>query len=990
MSTVVCNDVHWDGQSLILQWSLQKEADHSGMQLIIKNRKTNKIRLLKQSTEQAKLGWSSLELHSLDSLTSGKWDLYCKYGRTLRRIRLNGQAKVELQTRYFTPINYIGVDLAYTLFLTDDYYLSLHCAKTDSLEANVYNIVTYHFAIEEIVETNDEVKLQVPLPHHWTVDSSLVITDEYNVRSEVSAYFYDNQLTINKEQFSSYHGQWSFSLQRKDGRIVERALLYIDEKETQWWGEERLRTTRYEYVSINEKSSLKLPIKEKSRPEHVIKGELIAKNLLMSERYLMFEIPQSPEKVEWRFFLQRKNGEEKLYLHANNTFEKDTLKVSLAFEHMKFAASKGTMWTLYAEKLHDSYVEERRVGQFQTGLPKSTDRYVGFFEIDEELGAVPVIQKSLVYTISFMSKQQYYKLKAPLDISIHSFKMKNGVITLTMSMHLLNQDTFQFDGMKLIDRKDTSKVIELPVKQVKETKQGKLIITSEVDLNQLNLEPFYWDFYASITMKNHGQRDIRVYSDHYFVIKKLRHLMFKYTLENKEGYITYPYLTVNGGLSITHRKKGEFEEKKHKWTEYAAYIYYHLFFQFFNRKPVWLVHEKFSETAQDNSFYFFRYCYLHQAERNVYYVIKKGTIDEKNLEPYKDRVVYFMSFKHLVRLLSAKLIISSEAKGHGYAWRVSQGVIRKFVTEKKYIFLQHGVLGLKKVDSTFDYNTQNSAELFVSSSDFEKRIITNYFGYSDDQVIVTGLPRWDVLEDKSDQVTGKREILLMPTWRNWLEEVEESEFIQSDYYQAYNTLLQSKELHDVLKEHHLLLNFYVHPKFMPYVSTFTESTEHVRVLQFGDEKVNELIMRAHLLITDYSSVSWEMYYQKKPVIFFQFDVDQYNQYQGSYMDLNKDLFGKAVYDPSSLIQTIATSAQLGFKENEEYARKRNEYFKYVDKNNSKRIYEEIEHKEKEIDKRKKITDMFRHSDIVKVLWRRYRYTRLVQFFEKRLLKRFIK
>ncbi len=40
--------------------------------------------------------------------------------------------------------------------------------------------------------------------------------------------------------------------------------------------------------------------------------------------------------------------------------------------------------------------------------------------------------------------------------------------------------------------------------------------------------------------------------------------------------------------------------------------------------------------------------------------------------------------------------------------------------------------------------------LFVVSSGYEQKIIHDYFGYDNEEIIITGLARWDVLEDKSD------------------------------------------------------------------------------------------------------------------------------------------------------------------------------------------------------------------------------------------------
>lgn len=64
--------------------------------------------------------------------------------------------------------------------------------------------------------------------------------------------------------------------------------------------------------------------------------------------------------------------------------------------------------------------------------------------------------------------------------------------------------------------------------------------------------------------------------------------------------------------------------------------------------------------------------------------------------------------------------------------------------------------------------------LFVVSSGYEQKIIHDYFGYDNEEIIITGLARWDVLEDKSDP--AHKEIQLMPTWRSWLEDISEEQF----------------------------------------------------------------------------------------------------------------------------------------------------------------------------------------------------------------------
>ncbi|MDQ0206805.1 CDP-glycerol glycerophosphotransferase family protein [Alkalicoccobacillus murimartini] len=990
MKTAYCQQVKWDGQCIQIELSSLDKENYLSMQLSLWERKSKQIKLIEYTLDDREDSlYCEINTDQLRNIKMGQWDFYIKFKlkRHWRRLSLRNQVSLLQQTRYFEPIKTINSTRSFSLYLTSQHALSIHCARADILEGKTYNVVSYNEAVVTVEESEESFILRLNGASHWPDYAELIVKNEYNEIYHLALNYQSGNIFLYKHHFEQLKGQWTFYIQTKKGRILEQAHLYLM-KGRFINDESLLKTTQYEYYTLNESSTLKIQLREYNQPAHVIKGELTAEHLTVQGHNMMFEIPASKHAnyENWSFFLKRKNSEERLYLNTHITTYANKIQLSIDIEQFQLISSKSTAWGLFAENKHDDYMEVRKVGQYHSSLPSIKNRYIGFFEMGDGLCAVPTITKSSSYSLYFMTVDQFYKLTSPAEVSIKSLTMKSGVMKLRLLVGLANQTPFEFNGLKLIQRKGTAQQIELPIERLRTFKNGRKEITSTIDLAQLEFEPFYWDFFASITMSTNEHRQIRIYSDNYLVIKKLRHFMFKYTMLDHNQYLTYPYLTVNGGLSITHRKKGEDEDRKNKVIEYAAYIYYHMIYKYITKEPIWLIHEKYSETAQDNSYYFFKYCYDQHKEKKVYYVIKKGTKDEFNLKGYEDRVVYFMSFKHLVRLLSAKMIISSEAKGHGYAWRVSQGVIKDYVNAKKYVFLQHGVLGLKKVDNTFDYNTQNSAELFVASSDYEKRIIKKYFGYKDNRIIVTGLPRWDVLQDRSNQMDiNSKEILLMPTWRNWLEEVEEAEFIQSDYFHAYNNLLHSDALHEVLRENSLILNFYVHPKFMPYVSSFTKANNNINIIQFGEVKVNDLLMRSSLLITDYSSVSWEMHYQKKPVLFYHFDVDQYNKFQGSYMDLKKELFGEAVYDSQLLIKSIGDLARAGFVEQDKYARKRSEFFKYVDSKNSERIYHEVVLKEKEISTKLNIFRSIRQSDLMKVLWRRYKNIYIIQRFGKKIL-----
>ena len=58
---------------------------------------------------------------------------------------------------------------------------------------------------------------------------------------------------------------------------------------------------------------------------------------------------------------------------------------------------------------------------------------------------------------------------------------------------------------------------------------------------------------------------------------------------------------------------------------------------------------------------------------------------------------------------------------------------------------------------------------FVTTSQIEQKIVVNEFGYTQQEAPITGFTRWDALQDKRDR--RDKFILVMPTWRVWLEDV---------------------------------------------------------------------------------------------------------------------------------------------------------------------------------------------------------------------------
>ncbi|MCC8128441.1 MAG: CDP-glycerol glycerophosphotransferase family protein [Clostridiales bacterium] len=484
-------------------------------------------------------------------------------------------------------------------------------------------------------------------------------------------------------------------------------------------------------------------------------------------------------------------------------------------------------------------------------------------------------------------------------------------------------------------------------------KDGAIWMTGEIDLSRFRFEPIWWDIRAAFQGED-GQTYLAYVQAPRKKKKEtgkwerrreqVERTLFSGSCRQGEDLTVSLYETKNDRFALACQEYSPYSGLAFRLKERLALVLFRLFRKQLKQKNIFLCYEKYCCMAQDNGFYFFRHCMENGMEkemhRSIYYIIDKKQPDyQERLLPYRDHVIQFMSLRHMIYLLAARLLISSDSKAHAYAWRTKESIILpRVMNTKKLVFLGHGVTALKRV-SFYHKDGAYGANLFAVTSEREREIAVTQMKYAPEDVIVTGLTRWDVLKDKG---LKERHILVMPTWRNWLEEASDLVFRASDYYRNYMSLLNDPRLADLLERQDLYLDFYIHPKFRDYLSDFSiREGGRVRLIPFGTEPLNELMMDCKMLVTDYSSVSWDVYYQGKPVLFYQFDVDKYNETTGAYIDLEKELFGDRVMTPEELLGKLEEYAENDFRLPEVYAELRPRMYAYIDRNNSQRVCEEI-------------------------------------------------
>ena len=106
----------------------------------------------------------------------------------------------------------------------------------------------------------------------------------------------------------------------------------------------------------------------------------------------------------------------------------------------------------------------------------------------------------------------------------------------------------------------------------------------------------------------------------------------------------------------------------------------------------------------------------------------------------------------------------------------------------------------------------------------------------------------------------------------------------------------------------------------------------------ADAVYRDVFAESSLILTDYSSVAFDMGYLRKPVIYAHFDT---NHYAEGYFDYEKDGFGEVEYNLEDTIERLIEYMENDCQLKEEYRHRIDTFFAFDDKNNSQRIYNKI-------------------------------------------------
>ena len=363
------------------------------------------------------------------------------------------------------------------------------------------------------------------------------------------------------------------------------------------------------------------------------------------------------------------------------------------------------------------------------------------------------------------------------------------------------------------------------------------------------------------------------------------------------------------------------------WFRFIHFITY----PFMKNKKIWIFSDRVKSTG-DNGEHFFRYCIEKNDGIDRYFAVSKESPDYKRLkEIYSSAVIPFGSFKHRFIYSFADKILSSHPDIHIVNPFRYKGIkLYSGLFTSRLYFLQHGVgkYDMSRWLRKYDHNLA----LLLTVSDLDTRAFIENYNFDEEIIQGLGFPRFDNLSNDN----LKKQIVIIFTWRNYIK--NENSLKNSEYFDRINSFINNEKLIESAKEYGYDIIVKPHPLMMKFIDIF-DRNEYIKLDE--ETKYHDLICDSSLMITDYSSVAFDFAYLKKPIIYYQYGNDYHFDPETACFDDEKDGFGEIIKNEDELVDLIINYLKNDCEMEDFYKERVNRFFRHVDKNNSKRVYDWI-------------------------------------------------
>lgn len=194
----------------------------------------------------------------------------------------------------------------------------------------------------------------------------------------------------------------------------------------------------------------------------------------------------------------------------------------------------------------------------------------------------------------------------------------------------------------------------------------------------------------------------------------------------------------------------------------------------------------------------------------------------------------------------------------------------------------------------------------------------------------------------------------MPTWRNNIvgqnvgngsnTRTINDDFMSTPYARHWFDFLHSGQLKQLAKKYRHEIVFAPHPNIEPYLAVF-DLPDYIQVWKGASttESIQTLFGSSSILITDYSSVAFDMAYLNKAIIYYQFDQEAFfsgaHTLQRGWFDYENSGFGPVAQTEQETFNALKDILKSGLKP--EYLERIRATFPFQKGGNCERVYQAV-------------------------------------------------
>lgn len=372
-------------------------------------------------------------------------------------------------------------------------------------------------------------------------------------------------------------------------------------------------------------------------------------------------------------------------------------------------------------------------------------------------------------------------------------------------------------------------------------------------------------------------------------------------------------------------------------------LLYWIVYPVFKNKNIWLTYDKLYKGG-DNGEYFYKYMMDQNDGIEGHYVINKKYPDAKRLQKEGYKPLMYGTMKHKLYFLYSNIVATT----HGGVYNFNgfdNAEIKYFqdLLRSSVACIQHG---LTVQDLAFNSNRLfNNMKRYYCASKYEiENLSKPIYRYEDKSILkLTGVPRYDGLKSND-----KKQILITPTWRNYIAlpvtKKEDTKpyypgFKDTDYFKIYNKLISDDKLIKTAKKTGYQIIYLLHPVVSSQIDDY-EKNENISIIQATEVNYEKILTESSLMVTDYSGVQFDFAYMRKPIVYYHHPKlpPHYKESGFSYEKLG---FGEICDNNDELVNYLCEYMEDNCNMKEFYKKRADDFFEFSDYNNCKRIYDDL-------------------------------------------------